>query len=201
MSKKDFIIAFIVGELVAWLIWPVWLNLGFGYWNLRWYLLILLPIVCAIGLWITSLIGKFLPIVWQFAKFGLIGILNTLLDFGILNLLSYTTKVYSGGWLIVINVFSFLAANLNSYFWNKSWTFNSKTRGAVNEFGRFLLVSVIGFVINSVILWFLTTLMKPIGGMRPQLWENAAKLVATVIYTIWNFIGYKLIVFKRRDAI
>jgi len=196
MSKKDIIIALIVGEIVAWLIWPVWLNVGFGYWNLRWALLIVLPIISLIALWLASLVGRFVPVIWQFAKFGLIGVLNTLLDFGVLNLLSYLTKVYSGPTLVVLNVFAFLAANVNSYFWNKSWTFSSRAKNAASEFGRFLLVSIIGFVVNSLILWFLTTLMHPLGGLSPQLWENAAKIVATVVYTIWNFIGYKLLVFK-----
>ena len=196
MSKKDFIIALVVGEIVAWLIWPVWLNVGFGYWNLRWVLLIVLPIISLIALWLASLIGRFVPVIWQFAKFGLIGVLNTLLDFGILNLLSYLTKVYSGPTLVLLNVFAFLAANVNSYFWNKSWTFSGRAKNAASEFGKFLLVSIIGFAINSLILWFLTTLMHPLGGLSPQLWENAAKIVATVVYTIWNFIGYKLLVFK-----
>jgi len=196
MSKKDIVIALIVGEIVAWLIWPVWLNVGFGYWNLRWALLIVLPLISLIALWLASLVGRFIPVIWQFAKFGLIGVLNTLLDFGVLNLLSYLTKVYSGPTLVVLNVFAFLAANVNSYFWNKSWTFSSRAKNAASEFGKFLLVSIIGFAINSLILWFLTTLMHPLGGLSPQLWENAAKIVATVIYTIWNFIGYKLLVFK-----
>ena len=181
---------------MAWLIWPVWLNVGFGYWNLRWALLIILPIISLIALWLASLVGRFVPVIWQFAKFGLIGVLNTLLDFGVLNLLSYLTKVYSGPTLVLLNVFAFLAANINSYFWNKSWTFSSRAKNAASEFGKFFLVSIIGFAINSLILWFLTTLMHPLGGLSPQLWENAAKIVATVVYTIWNFIGYKLLVFK-----
>lgn len=199
MSKKDILIALIVGEIVALLIWPVWLNLNafMNYWPLRWLLLIILPIVSLLVLGIASLIGRRLPVIWQFAKFGLIGVLNTLLDFGVLNFLSYLTKVYSGSTLILLNVFAFLAANINSYFWNKSWTFSSRSRNVAAEFGRFLIVSIIGFGINSLILWLLTSLMHPLAGISPQLWENIAKLAATVVYTIWNFIGYKLIVFKE----
>ena len=196
MSKKDIIIALVVGEIVAWLIWPVWLNVGLGYWNLRWFLPIIFPIISLIALWVASLVGRFLPVIWQFAKFGLIGVLNTLLDFGILNLLSYLTKVYAGSTLVILNIFAFLAANVNSYFWNKFWTFSSRAKSAAAEFGKFLLVSIIGFAINSLILWFLTTLMHPLGGLSPQVWENAAKIAATIVYTIWNFIGYKLLVFK-----
>ncbi len=202
MSKKDLVIAIIIGEIVAWLIWPVWLNLNafMSYWSWRWVLLIILPILSAFVLWLAALVGRRLAIVWQFAKFGLIGVLNTLLDFGVLNFLSYVTKVYSGSTLVILNVFAFLAANINSYFWNKSWTFHSRSRSGAGEFGKFIVVSIIGFVINSAILWFLTSLIKPFSGVSPQLWENLAKLVATVVYTIWNFVGYKLIVFKETSA-
>ncbi|MDP2856038.1 MAG: GtrA family protein [bacterium] len=199
MSKKDTLIALIIGEIVALLIWPVWLNVNafMNYWPMRWALLIVFPALSLAALWIASLIGRRLAIIWQFAKFGLIGVLNTLLDFGVLNFLSYLTKVYSGSTLILLNVFAFLAANINSYFWNKSWTFSSRSRNVAAEFGKFSIVSVIGFGINSLILWILTSLMNPLAGISPQIWENIAKLAATAIYTIWNFIGYKLIVFKE----
>lgn len=199
MSKKDILIALIVGEIVALLIWPVWLNVNafMNYWPMRWALLIVFPVLSLAALWIAFLIGRRLAIIWQFAKFGLIGVLNTLLDFGVLNFLSYLTKVYSGSTLILLNIFAFLAANINSYFWNKSWTFSSRSRNVAAEFGKFLIVSVIGFGINSLILWILTSLINPLAGISPQIWENIAKLAATVIYTIWNFIGYKLIVFKE----
>ena len=199
MSRKDTLIALVIGEIAALLIWPVWLNLNafMDYWPMRWLLLLIFPALSVAALWLAALIGRRLAIVWQFAKFGLIGVLNTLLDFGVLNFLSYLTKVYSGPTLLLLNVFAFLAANVNSYFWNKSWTFSSRSRNAAAEFGKFLIVSIIGFGINSLILWVLTSLVRPLAGVSPQIWENVAKLVATVVYTIWNFIGYKLIVFKE----
>jgi putative flippase GtrA len=40
--------------------------------------------------------------------------------------------------------------------------------------------------------------MEPALGLSPQIWENVAKLIATGVYIVWNFIGYKLIVFKEK---
>lgn len=199
-TKKDLIIALVVGELIAWLIWPVWMNLGVlqNYWQWRWALLVILPILCVLGVIVANYIGKWVKIFQQFAKYGLIGVLNTLLDFAVLNLLSYTFHVYSGTSLILINVFSFLAANINSYFWNKYWTFQSQNKKVAGELLKFFTVSIIGFLLNSAILWFFTTVMEPALGLSPQIWENVAKLVATGAYIIWNFIGYKLIVFKEK---
>jgi len=199
-TKKDLIIALVVGELIAWLIWPVWMNLGIlqNYWQWRWALLVILPVLSVLGVIVANYIGKWVKIFQQFAKYGLIGVLNTLLDFAVLNLLSYTFHVYSGMSLILINVFSFLAANINSYFWNKYWTFQSQSKKVAGELLKFFTVSVIGFLLNSAILWFFTTVMEPALGLSPQIWENVAKLVATGAYIVWNFIGYKLIVFKEK---
>ncbi len=44
--------------------------------------------------WIDSLIKHFLKL--EFVRFGLVGILNTLVDFGLLNILMFTTHI-SGG--------------------------------------------------------------------------------------------------------
>ncbi len=197
-TKKDLIFAAIIGEMIAWLIWPVWMNLGIlnDYWQWRWALLVLLPIISVVGVMVANFIGKKIAIFQQLAKYGLVGISNTLLDFSVLNLLSYAFHIYSGSSLILINVFSFLAANINSYFWNKYWTFQSQSKKVAGEFLRFLIVSIIGFLLNSIILWFFTTIMEPSLGLSPQIWENIAKLIATGGYIIWNFIGYKLIVFK-----
>ncbi len=200
MNKKDLIIALVVGELIAWLIWPVWMNLGIlqNYWQWRWALLVILPVLCVFGVFVANIIGRKIQIFNQFVRYGLIGVLNTLLDFAVLNLLSYTFHVYSGMSLILINVFSFLAANINSYFWNKYWTFQSGSKKVAGEFLRFFTVSIIGFLLNSAILWFFTTVMEPAFSLSPQVWENVAKLIATVVYMVWNFIGYKLIVFKGK---
>lgn len=199
-TKKDLIIALVIGELIAWLIWPVWMNLGVlqNYWQWRWALLVIVPILCVSGVIVANYIGKWVKIFQQLAKYGLVGVLNTLLDFSVLNLLSYIFSIYSQSSLILINVFSFLAANLNSYFWNKYWTFQNQNKKVVGELLKFFIVSVIGFLLNSAILWFFTTRIKPLFGFSPQVWLNIVKLVATVVYIIWNFIGYKLIVFKEK---
>jgi putative flippase GtrA len=201
-TKKDLAISLVIGEIIAWLIWPVWMNLNVlqDYWQWRWALLIIVPVLVVLGVIVANFIGKWLKVFQQLAKYGLVGVLNTLLDFSVLNLLSYTFSVYSKLSLVLINVISFLAANINSYFWNKYWTFQSGNKKIAGEFLKFFLVSVIGFLLNSGVLWFFTTMIKPAFGLSPQVWLNVVKLVATVIYLIWNFVGYKLIVFKEKST-
>jgi putative flippase GtrA len=140
-------------------------------------------------------------LVKQFTKFVIIGFMNTIIDFGVLNLLMWLTGVYKGSWIILLNAISFSIAVTNSYFWNKYWTFRAKETGqpamVAKEFSQFVMITLIGLGINTSIVYGVTTLIPPLFGIGPELWANLAKAAATAISLIWNFIGYKFIVFKR----
>ncbi len=134
----------------------------------------------------------------QFSRFVAVGLVNTAIDFAVLNILSLTTGIYAGTGLIVLNSIAFLAAVTNSYFMNKYWTFGVRDGAQTAEVSKFLSVSLVGLVINSGIVYGITTfLVLPLPQITPALWENFAKAVATGVSLIWNFIGYKLFVFKK----
>ncbi len=133
----------------------------------------------------------------QFSKFIVIGFMNTAIDFAILNFLMWWTGIYSGASIILLNIISFSIAVFNSYFWNKYWTFRDLDKIEAKEFSQFILVTLIGLAINSSIVYGITTLISPMFGISPELWANLAKAAATGFSLIWNFIGYKFIVFNR----
>lgn len=134
----------------------------------------------------------------QFGKFFVVGILNTGLDFLVLNLLMWITQTYKGTPIVIFGTISFSVAVINSYFLNKYWTFGdqSKTQ-APQQFVKFLSVAIVGLVLNNSIIYFITTLVNPIFGLSPVLWANFAKAMATGVVLAWNFVGYKLFVFKK----
>ncbi len=141
---------------------------------------------------------KLKTLINQFIKFAIIGGINTVVDFGILNILIWLTGITEGNGLIPLNVISFSIAVVNSYFLNKKWAFkDQEVSDAGKKFSKFLLVSLIGVVINTAIVRVVSTNVEPLFNLSPQLWVNAAKLTATAVSLIWNFIGYKLIVFKK----
>jgi putative flippase GtrA len=134
----------------------------------------------------------------QFIKFGLIGGFNTLVDFGILNALMYITKIYKGNGLILLNIVSFSVAVINSYFLNKYWAFKDKSSvDREKQFVSFLAVSIVGVVINTLVLRVVSTNIDPMFGLNQQIWTNIGKLLATGVSLVWNFIGYKFFVFKK----
>jgi putative flippase GtrA len=65
------------------------------------------------------------------------------------------------------------------------------------EFSLFLIVSVIGIFINSLVVGLVTGLIAVPFGITAQLWANMAKVGATLVALLWNFAGYKFFVFKK----
>lgn len=140
------------------------------------------------------------PFIKQFAKFFVVGVMNTGVDFTILNILMYTTKQNSGTPYVFFKTLSFLAAVTLSYFINKHWTFQDKSvENNDKKFYQFILVSIIGAFINvtaaTLVVEFVRPMITiPIAGI---IWGNIGAICGSASGLIWNFIGYKLWVFKK----
>jgi putative flippase GtrA len=134
----------------------------------------------------------------QFLKFVVVGVINTAINFAVLNILSALTGITSGSGIIPLAVVAFAIATTNSYIWNKRWSFKDQSKTDTGrKFSYFLIVSIIGAGINSGTVYLITTYIPPMFGLSPQLWLNVAALAATGISLVWNFIGYKVFVFKK----
>lgn len=141
----------------------------------------------------------FIRTIKQFSKFIIVGGINTAIDVIILRILVGVTGIVSGGGIVVLNAVSFSAAVVNSYFMNKLWTFEDKTRTEKEpfKFTQFFIVSIIGISINSGVVYAITTFTSPMLGLSEANWVVVAKLLATGFSLVWNFVGYKLFVFKK----
>jgi len=199
------------------------------------------------------------PIVLQLLRFIAIGVINTALDFIVLNVVSKTFNISSGLQLGQINVIGFSLAVVQSYFWNRYWAFSSQqtvalwknfvrlvlvgalgalavlfvlfgssfsapaiyyliifglfavlelilwntfelqknppTAQAKQEFIAFLVVSLIGLAINSLMIGIVSSSMHLTA--NPDLNKNLAKILATFVSLFFNFVGYKIFVFKK----
>ena len=129
----------------------------------------------------------------RFAKFSIVGSLNFLVDIIILNLLSYVTGINRGIFAAVFSAISFLVANVNSYYLNKKWTFRDNEKKS--RYKVFLLISVIGIVINMFIVYNFTTISQPY--FSDIVWLNISKIVATLLVMFFNYYSYKRYVFNR----
>lgn len=198
MQKSDLGYSFAIGLVVGLFLLPILFNTNlyskFPPTQLYAFLFVGLPIIFTIGLAIAGFISKKIPLLWQFAKFAQVGVLNTAIDFGILNLLIFVTGITSGLSIIPLNAISFSTAIINSFFWNEKWVFKAKKEA---NFITFVVVTLIGLAINSGIVYTITTFVPPTFVDSQKLWANLAKVLATGISLIWNFTGYRLVVFKK----
>ncbi len=198
MTKRELLLGLASAVLTAIFLVPTLINTGYydkiPFVNL--ILFVVLPILVVIGLFVADFIGKKIYLIWQFAKFVLVGVLNTAIDFGIINLLISLTGITQGIGIFFMAGISFSVATTNSYFWNRDFTFGSKKKAA-KSFPIFFTVTLIGLLVNASVVYVLSTFVLPQFIASANLRPNIAKVVATAITLFWNFAGYKLIVFKK----
>jgi putative flippase GtrA len=158
----------------------------------------LLALLAALGVAAGYLLSKIRGFFFQLSKFGLIGVTNTVIDLGIYNLLIFMSDVSSGYLIAVFKSFSVLAAIVNSYIWNKFWSFEKReVSNFGEEFTQFLLVSLVGLLLNVGITAFVVNVIGAPTGMAEKTWANIGGLTASILVLTWNFIGYKFLVFKK----
>lgn len=141
----------------------------------------------------------------QFGRFFLVGIMNTLVDLIILNTETILSGVKDGMGFSIQKGVSFIGAVTFSYFLNKRWTFQDQSsEGQGKKFSQFFAVSIVGMIINVAVATLAITYLKPIVNnllqlsfLNDQVWVSLSALCGTAIGLFWNFVGYKLWVFKK----
>ena len=127
--------------------------------------------------WITQdLINKFI-------KFGIVGFSGVIVDFGI----TYICKEWIKIQKYVANAIGFTIAATSNYYLNRIWTFYSNNPNILREFSEFFIISAMGLVINTAVLFICVKKFK--------LNFYFAKLIAIGVTTIWNFFANYLYTF------
>jgi len=200
MTKKDILIGLIVGFIIGLFLIPTAKNIKIFADLPSPYLLLLvaLPVLSALGTAVLGFVGRFVPVIWQVAKFGLIGVMNTAVNLGIYNVLISATGFNKGTALSVIFLVAFIFAVANSYFWNKHWVFNEIHSKNRSETIQFFVVTSVTAIVSGLLIKIITDYISPVGGLDATQWANVANACAIVTSFIMNFFGYKLIVFRPR---
>ncbi len=161
---------------------------------------IFLPIFSFIAILTAFKLGEKFKILCQVGKFGFVGVGNTLVDFFILNSLILRFGVPESSYLKwFLMAISFLVAMLHSFGLNKFWTFGQKeTKKTGQEFAIFITISFIGLSIHSMIAAGVANIFISRAIYAENISMNIGKLFGVMFSLVWDFIGYKLIVFKKK---
>ncbi|TGB00124.1 GtrA family protein [Sporolactobacillus shoreae] len=116
----------------------------------------------------------------QVFAFGLVGVLNTAVDFLVFMILTHFLAVF----YMIAQIFSYGAGMLNSYVLNSKVTFSSSLKSGT-RFIKFVILNISVLVITLIVMHNLTFL---------PLYIN--KLISTVVGLAFNFVLSKLWVFK-----
>ncbi len=127
----------------------------------------------------------------RFIRFAIVGVVGSVVDFGIFNLLAGFFLVSA----VTASVISFVAAVASNFTWNRLWTYpDSRSKPVSRQLFEFTIISLIGLAIRTPIFvlserlftrWFYAVSLRVVS---PEfLAHNLALTVAIIVVFFWNF--------------
>lgn len=130
-------------------------------------------------------------------KFGIVGVIAFVINWAIMNgleLMHVSAVIASTTGFIISLIYNYVASMKHVFAHRDDmpkWM----------EMVVFVVSSLIGLLINDVIIWFFTSVMIPASTLHTNharyiLYSNIGMLVATVIVAVWNFAVRKILLDK-----
>lgn len=122
---------------------------------------------------------KLLKLFWQFVKFGFVGGICFLFDYGLLAMFREVFKMP----VLLASGLSFSLSTVLNYFLSMRYVFESRGKNKWLEFLLFASLSAVGLGINQLIMWIGTGVLS--------IHYLLVKLGATAVVLIYNFLTRK----------
>ena len=117
----------------------------------------------------------------QIFKFGIVGGTAFVIDFVFL----YIFREFCHFPVLISNTLSFCISVIYNYIASVKWVFDvNKEKNAKMQFVVFIILSVIGLLINDLIMWVSVDFLS--------IYYLLAKIIATIIVMIFNFVTRKM---------
>jgi putative flippase GtrA len=146
--------------------------------------------------------------IWKFSgiRFVAVGVVNTIVDFGILNILVFVFGLNN----IIANTISVSVAMTISYLLNHKVVFRQQGKYQAQKFIIFIVITAFGlFVVQNLVIYLLvhvftwpaellTSFLHSIGLdnlSQEFVTLNFAKVMATGVTMVWNYFMYRKYVF------
>lgn len=121
----------------------------------------------------------------QIFRFGIVGIISFGIDYSIFWLLNDKLGIY----YLISNACSFSISVIINYLLNLKYVFHSSEEAnKINEFIIYIILNIIGLGINQIIMKVCVDFF--------QIYAMAAKIIATGIVMVYNFISRKILIEK-----
>lgn len=121
----------------------------------------------------------------QIIKFVIVGGIATIIDYIIFFILHELLKVPT----LPSNIISFTVSVIYNYIASVKWVFDVKKEDPKKQFIIFLILSIIGLLINTAIVYVTIDLL--------HWYSMICKIIATGIVMVFNFITRKIFLEKK----
>lgn len=139
-----------------------------------------------------------IKIIKQFLKFGIVGIICFFIDFGL-----YTLCNFLGCPYLISGIIGFVVSVVVNYLLSMKYVFERREDiSRKKEFIIYVALSTIGLGLNELILYICVDIIYNNWSFLQNLYndrisEIVAKIVATGIVMIYNFVSRKIILEKK----
>jgi len=137
------------------------------------------------------------PFIKKFIRFGVVGFTGFIVDFAV----TWFFRDVAGLFEYAANAVGFTFGATSNYFLNRRWTWRSDNPNIGGEFAKFFGVALAGLGINSLVIYICLSvggLGFVIGGTEiSDFW--VAKVIATGVVMIWNFLINNFFTFRQKD--
>lgn len=121
----------------------------------------------------------------EILRFGIVGGLNTIIDFLVFTILIYIIGLKPG----LSQSISYSVGAINSFILNKKWTFKiKKSDKLLQEIIRFVIINGISLVVSTGAMVLIT--------VNFLLNAFLAKIFIIILTQVINYFGYKFLVFN-----
>lgn len=124
-------------------------------------------------------------IIIQLIKFGIVGVIAAVIDFGTLMLLKEVLHLD----VLVASAMAFSLSVIANYILSMLFVFKGSENGKVKEFILFVLLSIGGLLLNQFIMWVGTEMLTVY-----YIW---VKMFACIFVPIYNFVTRKIFLEKK----
>lgn len=122
---------------------------------------------------------------YSFIRYLLIGLSSVVIDFGLFNLLKDFLSVQA----LYSNLISSFVTIFFNFTLSNYWTFKSGNKKKIRKLVKFVSVTAFNYIVSNVLMYLFIE--------YSDINLNVAKLFITGLVVSWNFIIYRVWVFKE----